>query len=115
MFQTQYTFQTILMYLGGIGKRGGGIFIAVHKKLNATLTFVSQTSEIIWTDIVLNGTKTLKLAVVYKPDPVLQPLDELIDQIQRLELDKNVSQFVAICGDLNMPDARWDSPDLNSQ
>src|SRR5579859_4885713 len=59
--------------------------------------------------------KKLKLAVVYKPDQVLQPVDELIEQIENLDLDKNISQFVAVCGDLNMPDANWRNPDLNSQ
>jgi Reverse transcriptase (RNA-dependent DNA polymerase)/Endonuclease-reverse transcriptase len=97
------------------GSRGGGVFICVHKKLNATLSLVSQTSEILWADIVLERNKTLKLGVVYKPDQVLQPLDELIEYIVNLELDKNVSQFVAVCGDLNMPDANWTHPDLNSQ
>jgi hypothetical protein len=96
------------------GARGGGIFICVHRKLNATLSSISETSEILWADIVLDRNKVLKLAVIYKPDQLLQPLDELIDQIQCMELDKNISQFVAVCGDLNMPDADWKNPDLSS-
>jgi hypothetical protein len=95
--------------------RGGGVFICIHRRLNATLSFVSQTSEIIWCDVVLDNKKTLKLAVVYKPDQILQPIDELIDKIESFELERSVSQFVAICGDLNMKDANWDNPDYNSQ
>ena len=94
---------------------GGGIFICVHKSLNATLSFVSETSEILWVHILSGNNITIKLAVIYKPDKNLAPIEELTTHIQELNLEKKPSQFIIITGDTNLPQINWNNLDCNSK
>src|SRR5271170_3261293 len=52
---------------------------------------------------------------MYKPDRHLQPLDDLISDIQKFELDKHPEKFVIIGGDLNLPDTEWENIDRESK
>jgi len=94
---------------------GGGIFICVHKSLNAAVTFVSETSEILWVNIISGTNISIKLAVLYKPDKNLAPIDELITHVQELNLEKKPSQFIIITGDTNLPHVDWNNLDCNSK
>jgi hypothetical protein len=94
---------------------GGGVFICVHKSLNATVSFISETSEILGVHILSGTNISIKLAVIYKPDKNLAPIDELITHIQEFNLEKKPSQFVIITGDTNLPQVDWNNLDCNSK
>jgi Reverse transcriptase (RNA-dependent DNA polymerase)/Endonuclease-reverse transcriptase len=94
---------------------GGGVFICVHKSLNATVSFVSETSEILWVHILSGTNISIKLAVIYKPDKNLAPIEELITHIQELNLEKKPSQFIIVTGDTNLPQVDWNNLDCNSK
>jgi Reverse transcriptase (RNA-dependent DNA polymerase)/Endonuclease-reverse transcriptase len=94
---------------------GGGVFICVHNSISATVHSVSQTSEILWVDLILHNKSIIKIAVAYKPDRNLEPLDELIRDIQQLELEKNPARFVIVGGDLNLPGMQWENIDRESK
>jgi Reverse transcriptase (RNA-dependent DNA polymerase)/Endonuclease-reverse transcriptase len=95
---------------------GGGIFVCVQKSpdTDVVVTSISQTSEILWLDLILNKT-TLTIAAVYKPDRKLGPLDELINSIKEINLNKNPAKFLLICGDLNLPTIQWRNIDPDSR
>ena len=87
------------------------MFICARTDLHASLISVSQQAELLWVELLLNGSHTLKLGVIYKPNRGVEPLVSLLSDLTNFKIEQNPNQFIIIGGDLNVPHFNWKNPD----
>lgn len=91
-----------------LGRRGGGVILAVKKHIPSSLITIDSTLEIIWVRVGLRF-KTCVIGVCYRPpESPVEFIDNLNDALDEIHSKFPCSQLI-LAGDFNYPGIDWET------